>query len=471
MLSGKNKGEIGELKQKRVVRYLQDGLVLLILGSLLYYGAFWEMFHVDSDVARYQCYAVAFWQGWSGLQTLPLEQCTFITHPDKNLIIVSQDSLLHAMRQWNLPPALIQFIAIQSPAQPYHALPYEYPWPMLLPYSLGLVVPAHWYQVAFAIWMLLLAGCIYFVLQRWRSREAALAFALYLVVGGWATAVERFDLIPAALTLFAVICAVQKHWNWSFAFLALATLSKFYPATLLVPFFLALQQEMRGKWYAWRRWQPIGVFIGVCILIIGISLLLSVVGTLAPLGYFGNRPVQVESLSASILWVLSILGKTSLTYVHTFASLNVLSPLSSRVTLLITILLAIGFLSTWWLQLLKRIDLEMACLLTLLIVIVTGKVFSPQYLIWVIPLAAYVGQGHRWWVLFWTLVGLLTSWIYPYIYHMAPHIYQVPYIPLFYPATSIRNFLLLGFICFVLILSTRRHIKQLPHVVRPSICP
>jgi hypothetical protein len=458
MLSGKSKGKIGEAKHERVVRYLQDTLVLLVLGILLYYGASWEMFHADSDAARYQCYAVAFWQGWAGLQKLPPEQCTFITHPDKNLTIISQDGLLRAMRLWKLPSALIQFIATQSPSQPYHALPYEYPWPMLLPYSLGLVAPTYWYQVAFAIWMLVLAGGIYFVLQRWRSREAALAFALYLVVGGWATAVERFDLIPAALTLFAVICAVQKHWNWAFAFLALATLSKFYPATLLVPFLLALQQQRRGKWYAWCRWQPIGVFVGVCILIIGISLFLSVVGTLAPLGYFGNRPVQVESLSASILWVLSLLGKTSLTYVHTFASLNVLSSLSASVTFLITLLLAVGFLSTWWLQWLRRIDLDMACLLTLLIVMVTGKVFSPQYLIWVIPLAAYVGQGSRWWVLFWTLVGLLTSWIYPYIYHMAPHIYQVPYIPLFYPVTSVRNFLLLGFILSILTLLPYKHV-------------
>lgn len=457
MLNGKSKRKI-EVKQKRVVRYLQDSLVLLVLGCLLYYGAFWEMFRMDSDAARYQCYAVAFWQGWSGLQKLPQEQCTFITHPDKNLTIVSQDGLLHAMKQWKLSSGLIQFVATQSPAQPYHALPYEYPWPMLLPYSLGLVVPAYWYQVAFAIWMLVLAGCIYFVLQRWRSRGTALAFALYLVVGGWATAVERFDLIPAALTLFAVIFAVQKRWNWAFAILALATLSKFYPATLLVPFLLALQQGVQGKWYAWRRWQPMGVFVGVCVLVIGVSLILSVVGTLAPLGYFGNRPVQVESLSASMLWILSLLGMTSLTYVHTFASLNILSPLSASMTFLIMLLLAVGLLYTWWLQWRRCIDLAMACLLTLLIVMVTGKVFSPQYLIWVIPLAAYVGQSNRWWVIFWTLIGLLTSWIYPYIYHMAPHIYLVPYTPLFYPVTSVRNFLLLGFILFTLLSKARlRH--------------
>ncbi len=454
MLIGKIKREIVEAKQKRLVRYLQDAIVLLVLGGLLYYGASWEMSRADSDAARYQCYAVAFWQGWSGLQRLLPEQCAFITHPDKDLTVVSQDGLLHAMQQWKLPSGLIHFVAAQPPDQPYHALPYEYPWPVLLPFSLGLVVPAQWYQIAFAMWMMVLAGCIYFVLQRWYSRRAALAYALYLLVGGWATVVARFDLIPAALTLFAVLCAAHKRWNWAFALLALATLSKFYPATLLVPFLLALQQGTQGKWYAWRRWLPMGVFVGVCVLVIGVSLLLSVVGTLAPLGYFGNRPVQIESLSASILWVCSLLGKTSLTYAHTFGSLNVLSSLSSSVTFLITVLLVIGPLYTWWLQWRGRIDLAMACLLTVLIVMVTGKVFSPQYLIWVIPLAAYVGQSKRWWLLFWTLVGLLTSWVYPYIYHMA-HILQVPYTLLFYPVTAVRNFLLLGFIVFMLVSRSR----------------
>jgi hypothetical protein len=451
----KSKIVIVAAQRKRVLRYLQAILVLLVLGSLLCYGASWQMFHIDSDVARYQCYAVAFWQGWAGLQQLPSEQCTFVTHPDQSLTFVSQDALLHAMRQWQLPSGLIQFVATQSPTQAYHALPYEYPWPMLLSYSLGLIAPAQWYQVAFAIWMLALAACIYAVLQRWRSRGTALAFALYLVAGGWATAVARFDLIPAALTLFAVMCADHKRWNWAFALLALAALSKFYPVTLLIPFLLALHQGTQGKWYAWRTWQPIAVFVGVCLLVMGISLILSVGGTLAPLGYFGNRPIQVESLSASMLWICSLLGKTSLTYAHTFASLNVLSPLSSNVTLLINILLVVGILYTWWLQWCKHIDLGMTCLLTLLIVIVTAKVFSPQYLIWVIPLAAYVGQHNRWWVLFWTIVGLLTSWIYPYIYHMAPSLALAPYVLLFYPATSLRNFLLLGFILAILIAKTR----------------
>ncbi|HWS83652.1 MAG TPA: hypothetical protein VN207_05275, partial [Ktedonobacteraceae bacterium] len=194
-----------------------------------------------------------------------------------------------------------------------------------------------------------------------------------------------------------------------------------------------------------------------------ISLLLSVVGTLAPMGYFGNRPVQVESLAASILWVCSLLGKTSPKYTFTFGSLNVLGPLSWGVTLLLTVLLGVGLLYTWWLQWRGRMDLAMACLVTLLIVIITGKVFSAQFLIWVFPLAAYVGQSRSRWLFFWALLGVLTSEIYPIMYYKLANFFLVPYIPQFYPVTAVRNCLLLGFILFVLISrscpSSKRYLK------------
>jgi len=432
-------------KQKTVWK---DVLVLLVVGGLLYYGAYGQMFFKASDAARYQCYAVAFWQGWARLQKLSLGQCAFLAHPDKDLPVISQNGLLHLIRQSRLPDSLIHFVAAQSPLQPYHTLPFEYPWTMLVPFSLALIVPAHWYQVAFAIEMLLLVGCIYLVLQRWQSRQAALAYCLYLVVGSSPTAVARFDLIPAALTLFAVICATHKHWNRAFALLALATVSKVYPVILLVPFLLALQRTTPGKWYTWHKWQPMALFAGICALVVAISPLLSVTGTLTPVGYFANRPVQVESLPASILWLLE---KSSLTYTFTFDSLNVLSPLSSNVVGLFTVLLGVGLLSIWWLQWRKRMDLAMACLLTLLLVMIMGKVFSPQYLLWVLPLAAYIGQMNRWWLLFWTMIGYLTTWIYPYMYSMTSDLLQVPSLPQFYLITMTRNFLLLGFILSVLI--------------------
>ena len=430
---------------------LQDICIFCLLASLLFFGTF--VYNPTGDPVLYQCYAVGFWHGLSGFHKLGLsKQCAYMMNPDQDLTAISQHGLLHAMQQWGLPAGLVQFVAAQNPSLPYHLLPREYPLLAILPLSLGLLTQLDSYRVAFALWMLLFAGWIYLVLLRCRSRQAALAYSLYLVLAGWMTAAGRFDIIPAALTLFAVIRAGQKHWHRAFALLALATLFKVYPAILLVPFVLALQRETPGKWYVWRRWLPMGVFVGICVLVIGVSLLLSVVGTLAPLGYFIARPVEIESLSASIFWIASLLWKTPLEYVISFGSSNVISPLYPHVTLVMNVLLAIGLLSIWLLQWRGRIDLAMSCLLTLLVVLMTGKVFSTQYLIWVIPLVAYVGQSHRWWLLCWTLIAFASSWtlIMLLTRGIYPHITVLLATPLF---STIRNFLLLGFLLSTLVSS------------------
>ncbi len=433
-----------------------DAVVLLVMCVLLCMAVNWQMFKTNTDAARYQCYAVSFWQGVPALNTLPVHQCSFITEPTPDLAVVSQDTLLHKMQQLGLPAGLIQFVSAQSPAQPFHALPNEYPALAMIPFSLGLVVPAHWYQIAFAIWMVLIAGVVYLLLLRTCSRWAAMAYAFYLVVGGWGTVAGRFDIIPSLLTLLAVICAERKKWGWAFAYLALATLLKIYPVLLLPPFFLALQMEMKGNWYIWRRWKPLGMFLLVGVVVMSVSFLFSAVGTLAPLNYFSYRPVQVESFAASVLWFLSLFHINSLSYVYNFGSLNMNSPFSPSVSLLTTVLLGVGLLYTYWLQWRSKINLATATLLSLLIMIVTSKVFSPQYLIWVVPLVAYIGGKNPWYLLVWGLIGLLTAYIYPYLYYTVHQIEAVPGLPLFYPLVSLRNLLLFGFVLGLLIAATRR---------------
>jgi len=90
-------------------------------------------------------------------------------------------------------------------------------------------------------------------------------------------------------------------------------------------------------------------------------------------------------------------------------------------------------------------------LLTLLVVIVTGKVFSPQYLIWVTPFVAYVGKNNWKWLVSWGSVGLLTTFIYPHIYTIAsatPGVISVGQIPEFYPSVLGRGVIILAILGF-----------------------
>ncbi|GAC1624356.1 MAG: hypothetical protein NVS4B11_19620 [Ktedonobacteraceae bacterium] len=428
---------------------LLDMLVVLVMSFLLYYGASWQIFIWFTDAGKYECYAVAFWHGVSALKALPVPeiQCHFITHPLPETVFITTDTLVQILRMHNFPQWLIAFVAAQSPTQPLHSLPHEYPLLTVLPFTLGLVTSAHWYQVAFAVVMAVLAGVVYFVLKTWKSRQAAIAFAIYTVVGCWATAVARYDIIPTGFALGALLLAERRRWRWAFVMLALATMFKFYPIVLVPAFFIAQQKSQYRSWRKW--WKGLDVFVLVCAAITTFSLLLSVEGTLAPLGYFGNRPIQAESSAASILWIASFFG-FPLHYAATYGSLNMLSPLSGIVSLMMTLLLIVGLAYVIWLQWRGKIPLAVSLLLTLLIVICTGKVFSPQYLLWVIPFVAYIGECNWRWLLSWTGIGLLTTWIFPYIYAATTVFLKVPTIPTFHPAVFARNISLVTFLVVLL---------------------
>jgi len=427
---------------------LCDLAAILVMGLMLLWGASTQFANRYNDVTRYQCYAIAFWQGQAGLQAHGLQanassQCSFLQAD-------SSAALAAKLHQYPLPQALIGLLQTQSTTQPFHALPPEYPLLTLLPFSLPLLAPFAWYQIVFALLMLAAAGLLYALLLRTQSRGAALAFAGYLALGSWATAAGRFDLLPAGLTLGAVLLAGKARWTWAFALLALATLWKFYPVVLVVPFWLAQQAPLSGqRWTARARWSALALFVGLGTLVTLISLCLSVANTLRPLSYFFNRPIQVESFPGTLIWFSSLAGHPT-GYNMAYQSLNVVSSLTRSVSLLTTALEVAALAWTFWLQWRGKLDLYAASLLTLLILIATGKVFSPQYLIWVTPLVALLGRAHWQWLLCWGLVCALTTFMFPLHYHSLQEIQQ------FYAIICVRNLLLLGIACTLLISSQRR---------------
>lgn len=404
---------------------------IIVAVTLMFLGASWELFRLVTDVARYQCYALVFWYGGAAVNLRPFGQCSF------------------------LPPDVLT-------QPPFHILPLEYPPLTLALFSPGLLAPLPYYQVFFAIWMALIAIFIYWLLLRYGPRGAGLTYVLYILIGGWATAEARFDLVPAALTLMCIIAAERKHWTLAYVALACGVLLKIYPILLFPPLFIAEQRDARRlnvlpssltlktaliecrdvlcKARSWR-WKNSLLFFVILLVVTGAFALLNFGGAFAnQLGYFAGRPIQIEATGSALLW-LAAQFNFPVYADYSYGSLNLVGALDGAVSSLCMLCLALGYIYAIWLQWRGKLDIVQVSIAILLVFIATGKVFSPQYLIWIIPLLAYSHALDRRWLFCWGLISLLTTLIYPYFYTRAPNVLFVPTVPGFAETIIARNIL------------------------------
>ena len=419
-------------------RLYWDVIVLLIAGVLLYYGSSWQFTQPGVDATIYQCDATAFWQGSAGLQQLPAAQCAFLH--DTGML----DGIVKAMISDHVPNFIVQIAQYQEHTLAFHTLPREYPVLALFVFSAPLLAPTQFYQQAYALWSLLLVFILYIMIARATSRRNALFFTACITIAGWSTAVSRFDLFPAACTLAALIFANKGRWGWTYACIALGTLLKFYPVLLLPVFLIAEQKSYSLSWQAWQRWKAVmlgfvAVFAGITLL----SLTISIPGTIGSLQYFATRPLQIESFPASLVWLTSHMG-FPYHYVYAFVSINVASRTSTAIGTLFTVLWLIGMLTLFWLQWRGKLDLNTACLTILTLTLCTGKILSPQYLLWIIPFVAYVRKPTWQWAVFWGVVMVLTYTIYPNVYNAG-----FPPPRIIFPLAFTRGLLLSSFVVVI----------------------
>ncbi len=117
------------------------------------------------------------------------------------------------------------------------------------------------------------------------------------------------------------------------------------------------------------------------------------------------------------------------------------SALGGVVSNLSEILFIAGYVYSIYLQWREKLDVVQTCIALLLVFIATGKVFSPQYLMWVMPLLAYSGAFDGFWLIVWGSISLLTTIIYPYFYTRIIDAVKTPYIPGFIQIVTARNIL------------------------------
>jgi uncharacterized membrane protein len=245
------------------------------------------------------------------------------------------------------------------------------------------------FRAAFAGWTLLLAVAVVLLCGALAARTAGdarralLAAALMPLLCG-ALVRTHFDLVPVALLLGALLLLASERPRSGMALLGLAAMTKGFPL-VAAPVALAwLARRVDRRTLA----QSAVALLVALALPAAAALALSPSGSWNALTYHVERPVQVESLPASSLLLLDELGAGDADGTKSHRSDGLEHPAADALALLslVGMVIVIGLLAAG-----ARGNARLLVLASLAAVAAfaaLGKVLSPQYMLWLVPLGA-----------------------------------------------------------------------------------
>jgi hypothetical protein len=227
--------------------------------------------------------------------------------------------------------------------------------------------------------------------RRWLL--AGLAFAALAPVLLGPVVLSRFDLWPAALTAAALCALVTGRFRLGHLALGAAVLAKLYPA-VLAPLTVAYVWKREG-----RREALVcaGLMLGVVAVVFAPFVVVAPGGVWDSLWNQASRPLQIESLGAGMLLVAHHVFGTGVTMESSHGSQNLAGTAPAVLAALQTFLQQAALVATWILFArgpASRERLLLASAAALVAFIALGKVLSPQFLIWLIPVMPLVA-GRR----------------------------------------------------------------------------
>ena len=267
---------------------------------------------------------------------------------------------------------------------------------------------------------MLAAAAVAVALVRLGARRAQLALALGLAsLGALAlgpVVLSRFDLWPATLTVGALALLLCERRRSAFAILGLAFAAKLFPAVILPPM-LAYVWRRNG-----RRQAIVGGlwFLAVALACFAPFLVLSPHGVWASIAGQASRPLQIESLGASALLAAHQVSGYALTMGVSHGSNNLVGSVPHTLAAVQAVLQPLVLVALWVGFLRGPADRERlvrTCAACICAFIAFGKVLSPQYLVWLLPIVPLL-RGRRGLIAgaFLVLSMLLTQLWFPYRY-------------------------------------------------------
>jgi uncharacterized membrane protein len=222
---------------------------------------------------------------------------------------------------------------------------------------------------------------------------AALAFVALAPLALGSVILTRFDLWPAALAVLGLAAVLGARYRLGLGTLGLAAAAKVFPAVLVAPALV----------YVWRRRgrREALVCAGICAAVVALCFLpfaiLSPGGVWDSLRRQADRPLQIESLGSSFLLVAHQLSGYAIHLELSHGSQNQGGTLPNVLAGFQSLLQAAAVIGIWVAFARGPATPERLvryCAAAVAGFIAFGKVLSPQFLIWLIPLVPLV-RGRR----------------------------------------------------------------------------
>ena len=293
--------------------------------------------------------------------------------------------------------------AIESGDVPYRDFRPEYPPGALLAFAVPSVASVHsgGYRWTFEALMVLcglaMVLAVALAARGLRASRARLGGALALVAGFplllGSVVFTRFDLYPAALVAGAVAALVHRRDRLGFGLLGAAIAVKLYPA-VLVPLAAAYVWRRRGRREALVC---VGIAAGIVTLVFLPFLLVAPDGVAYSFGHQLSRPLQIESLGAAFYFAVHHLLGLDVEVGSGHGSQNLYAKGTGVAAVLLSVVQLATLVWIWMRRPGSPEELVRWSAAALVAFVVLGKVLSPQFLIWLVPVVPLVAglQGLR----------------------------------------------------------------------------
>lgn len=300
----------------------------------------------------------------------------------------------------------------------------------LAPHAVGLGMPLrpHAYACAFLGQSIALTVGIGLLLVRMAARglgpspRAVLLYYTLLVIVCAPLLPWRYDLFPILLSLLALSCFVSQRAGWAGFWLGLGIAAKLYPVVLVPVFALAYLAARQRHQCAALMLSCLGAAAACFLPWVGTTPRVA----FSFLTFHARRGLEIESLPAAALMLAHRLGLTDIGFVLNYGAVHLVSPLAPTIIhWLPLVYVLIGGASYWCCRLRFRQEYAATgqvsagtaawfCVLALLGFILANKVFSTQYIFWLLPFAPLLPRRQA--ALLGVTVGL-TSLIYPWAWN------------------------------------------------------